>query len=77
MFVFLVSLFFPVGLWRLEQDIGLTSANLSVLSECGEGLMDVVCRDACNGHDVPKVTLTNWFTKGHHFHIAIVCFSPV
>ena len=46
-----------VGLWRLEQDSGLAAANLSVLSECGEGLMDVVCRDACNGHDVAKVTI--------------------
>ena len=53
----LLSSILLAGLWRLEQDSGLAAANLSVLSECGEGLMDVVCRDACNGHDVAKVTI--------------------
>ena len=45
------------GMWRLENDVSLTAMNLSVLSGCGDNLMDTVCRDACSGHDVPKVSV--------------------
>ena len=46
---------FVGGMWRLENDVSLGSINLSILSGCGDNLMETVCRDACSGHDVPKV----------------------
>lgn len=52
MFHFILS---TGGLWRLEYDVSLSSVNVSILSGCGDNLMDTVCRDACNGHDIPKV----------------------
>lgn len=46
---------FVGGMWRLESDVSLSSINLGILSGCGDNLMETVCRDACSGHDVPKV----------------------
>lgn len=37
------------------NSIGVVAANINILSGCGESLMDIVCRDACSGHDVAKV----------------------
>ena len=45
------------NVWRLEENHNsLVAANLSVLGSFGEGLMETVCRDACSGHDIARVS---------------------
>ena len=36
----------------------LASENLATISSYGENLMEVVCRYACDGHDVGRVSVT-------------------
>ena len=52
------------GVWRLEWNGGsLGTGNLKTISGFGEPLMETVCRDACSGHDITRVSgcgLVKW-----------------
>jgi len=33
----------------------LTRENMETICSCGDNLMEVICRDACDGHDIGRV----------------------
>ena len=39
----------------------LTRDNLATIKSFGSNLMDIVCRDACDGHNVGRVSLLSEF----------------
>ncbi len=44
-------------LWQPETELGtMATANLNTLSSFGEPFMDAVCKNACSGHDVARVS---------------------
>jgi hypothetical protein len=45
------------GLWRLEHSaVDVAAADVTILNGYGNSLMDIICRDACSGHDIAKVS---------------------
>ena len=40
----------------LEEYDRITTANLAVIGEYGESLMELVCKDACDSHEVGRVS---------------------
>lgn len=40
----------------------LQRENISIIESYGKALMDVVCRDACDGHEISRVRGTDQFT---------------
>jgi len=48
------------GIGLLGSDFDrLTRDNLSTIKSFGSNLMDIVCRDACDGHNVGRVCCVN------------------
>jgi hypothetical protein len=44
-------------LWRLEHSaVDVAAADVTILNGYGNSLMDIICRDACSGHDIAKVS---------------------
>ena len=43
----------------LEEYERITSANLAVIEEFGDGLMELVCKDSCDSHEVGRVSMIN------------------
>ena len=39
----------------------LVVENMATISSYGDNFMQVVCRDACDGHDVGRVSSYKWF----------------
>lgn len=48
-------IFVAVGLSQPSISTTLTSSNLETLAGYGDTVMDIVCRDACEGHHVGRV----------------------
>jgi len=45
------------SLWQPDSEQNsVASCNLSLLGSFGEPFMETVCRDACSGHDVARVS---------------------
>jgi nuclear pore complex protein Nup205 len=43
-------------LWRLEHSaVDVAAADVTILNGYGNSLMDIICRDACSGHDIAKM----------------------
>ena len=60
----------------LDEYECVTASNLAVMQEYGEGLMDLVCRDASDGHGVGRVSFAGRLTslKSEEQKIISHCF---
>ena len=53
----IIYLIVGVSLWQPDSDQNnIASGNLSTLNSFGEAFMETICKDACNGHDVARVS---------------------
>ncbi len=52
----------------------LTKENMVTIASYGENLMQVVCRDACDGHNVGRVRNENFIPKTAIFLVRDECF---
>ena len=53
----LFHVYCAVGLSQPSISTVLTSSNLETLASYGDAVMDIVCKDACEGHHVGRVSL--------------------
>ena len=45
------------GLWKPGSELSaVATANLTTLNSFGEPFMETVCKNACSGHDVARVS---------------------
>lgn len=47
----------------------LQRENLAIIESYGKALMEVVCRDACDGHEISRVRATADRNRGTHFQV--------
>ena len=44
-------------MWEAEKELStVAAANISTLNSFGEPLMEALCKNACSGHDVARVS---------------------